>query len=126
MTAHDVYPRVATKITQQMNREKQAYATMSRLELATLLRQEAGQSRLRIGRNVADEIEAALDRQGFRVFPHISETGQNAAVRIIRRGTVFEKILNAFLHPDSTTDQQLADLLVKVKRTDLTSASVAG
>jgi hypothetical protein len=122
MTGTDLYLRMVTRITKQMDRDERAYVTKTRLELATLLREESGQPRSKIGRNVADAIEAALDHQGFRVFPHINEAGQHEGVRVIRRGTFFDQILNAFLHPGAITDRQLAELITKAKQSDLMKA----
>lgn len=116
MTVTDAYLKMATRMKQQLDHDRKAWATKTRLELATLLREVSGQPRLRIGRNVADSIEAALEQQGFRAFPHINEVGQHEAVRIIRRGTNFDQILNAFLHPGAITDERLAELLNKMKQ----------
>lgn len=116
MTGTDDYLKMAIGIKQQMDNERKMWTTKTRLELITLLRAVSKQPRLRIGRNVADSIEAALEQQGFRAFPHINEVGQHEAVRIIRRGTTLDKILNAFLHPGDMTDEQLAELANKLKQ----------
>jgi hypothetical protein len=114
----DVYLKLAKSIAHQMDQDRQAYKRMSRAEMGTLLRQVSGQPRSKIGKGVGDDIEAALEREGFRVFPHINEVGPNEAMRIFRRGTLADDILNAFLHPGATADMQLAHLITKVKQQD--------
>ncbi len=118
MSNNDLYFKIADEISSQMNQNKAAYATKTRLEIATLLRQISGQPRSKIGRNVGEAIEAALEQKGFRVFPHINDVGLHEAVRVIRRGTFVDQILNAFLHPGAMTDMNLADLITKVKQQD--------
>jgi len=114
----DIYLKVADTICRQMDQDRMAYATKTRLEIGTVLRQVSGQPRSKIGKNVGDAIEAALEQKGFRAFPHINDVGMHDAVRIIRRGTFVDQILNTFLHPGATTDTQLADLIAKVKQQD--------
>jgi hypothetical protein len=118
MLNQDIFFKVADTISRQMDQDRIAYTTKTRLEIATLLRQVSGQPRSKIGKNVGDSIEAALEQKGFRAFPHINDVGMHEAVRIIRRGTFVDQILNTFLHPGATTDTQLADLITKVKQQD--------
>jgi hypothetical protein len=118
MVNQDVFLKLADAVCRQMDQDRLAYMTKTRLEMATLLRQVSGQPRSKIGRNVGDAIEAALEHRGFRAFPHINDVGPHEAVRIIRRGTFVDQILNAFLHPGVTTDTQLAELITKVKQQD--------
>lgn len=114
----DLYLKVADSIGKQMDQDRKAYTTKTRMELTTLLREVARQPRSKIGKSVGEAIETALELRGFRAFPHINDAGTNDAVRIIRRGTFVEQILNAFLHPGATTDTQLAELITKVKQQD--------
>jgi hypothetical protein len=114
----DLYLKLADQIIRQMNQDKQAYATKTRMEITTLLRQISGQPRTKIGNSVGDAVEAALEHRGFRVFPHINEVETHGAVRIIRQGTMLNSILNAFLHPGATTDGELAELISKAKERD--------
>jgi hypothetical protein len=118
MTGSDIYLKLTDKIVHQMNSDRVAYATKTRSEITTLLRDISGQPRTKIGRSVGDAIEAALDHRGFRAFPHINELGTNGATRIIRRGTFADQILNAWLHPGTITDTALAELISKVKERD--------
>jgi hypothetical protein len=118
MVNHDLYFKVAEAISRQMDQDRLAYSTKTRLEIGTLLRQVSGQPRSKIGRNVGDAIEAALEQRGFRTFPHINDVGMHEAVRIFRSSSFVNQILNAFLHPGATTDMQLADLITKAKRQD--------
>ncbi len=118
MIAQDIYLKLAEAITGPMDRDRLAFSTKTRLEIATLLREVSGQPRSKIGRNVGDSIEAALEHRNFRAFPHINEVGTHEAVRIIRRGTLVDQILNAFLHPGVTTDTELARLITKAKDQD--------
>lgn len=119
MVAQDDYHKLATSIAKDMDHAGHAYTTKTRLEIATLLRNVTNQPRGKIGRNVADAIEAALQEKGLRVFPHINDTGPNDAVRIIRSASMINDILNAFLHPSTTTDKKLADLINTAKGHDL-------
>jgi hypothetical protein len=118
MTNNDVYLKVADAIVRQMNQDGLAYTTKTRLEIASLLRQISGQPRSKIGKNVGDAIESALEQKGFRAFPHINEVGMHDAVRIIRTASFINQILNAFLHPGAMTDTQLAEFITKVKQRD--------
>lgn len=118
MISQDIYLRLAEAITVQMDHDRMAFNTKTRLQITTLLRQVSGQPRSKIGRNVGDSIEAALEHRGFRAFPHINEVGAHEAVRVIRRGTLVDQILNAFLHPGVTTDTELAKLITKAKDQD--------
>lgn len=118
MSSNDIYFKVADAIARQMNQEGLAYTTKTRLEIAALLRQISGQPRSKIGKNVGDAIESALEQRGFRAFPHINDVGMHDAVRIIRTASFVNQILNAFLHPGAMTDTQLAELITKVKRQD--------
>lgn len=101
-----------------MNQDGLAYTTKTRLEIGALLRQVSGQPRSKIGKNVGDAIESALEQRGFRAFPHINDVGMHDAVRIIRTASFVNQILNAFLHPGAMTDIQLADFITKVKQRD--------
>ncbi len=118
MIDQDIYLKLAEAIIRQMDQDRMAFSTKTRLEIATLLRQVSGQPRSKIGRNVGDSIEAALEHRGFRVFPHINEVGAHEAVRVMRRGTLVDQILNAFIHPGATTDIELANLITKAKNQD--------
>lgn len=118
MVNHDMYIKVAEEISRQMDQGGLAYTTKTRLELGTLLRQVSGQPRSKIGKNVGDAIEAALEQRGFRTFPHINDVGTNEAVRIFRTSSFVNQILNAFLHPGATTDTQLAKLITTYKQQD--------
>lgn len=118
MTNNDIYFKVADAISRQMNQDRVAYTTKTRLEIAALMRQVSGQPRSKIGKNVGDAIESALEQKGFRVFPHINDVGMHDAVRIIRTASFVNQILNAFLHPGAMTDTQLAELITKAKRQD--------
>jgi len=118
VTNNDIYFTLAEAIARQMDQDRLAYATKTRLEMGTLLRQVSGQPRSKIGKNVGDAIEAALEQRGFRVFPHINDVGMHEAIRIFRSASFVNQILNAFLHPGAMTDTQLADLITKVKQQD--------
>lgn len=118
MVVQDTYLKLADQICRIMDQDRLAYTTKTRTELTTLLREVSTQPRSKIGASVGDAIETALDHRGFRVFPHINEVGTHEAVRIVRRGTFVDQILNAFLHPSATTDTELADLITKVKERD--------
>lgn len=118
MTNNDIYFRLADAVAQQMDQARLAYTSKTRLEMGTLLRQVSGQPRSKIGKNVGDAIEAALEQRGFRVFPHINDVGMHEAVRIFRSASFINQILNAFLHPGAMTDTQLAELIAKVKQQD--------
>jgi hypothetical protein len=118
VTTNDIYFKLAEAIARQMDQDHLAYSTKTRLEMGTLLRQISGQPRSKIGKNVGDAIEAALEQRGFRVFPHINDVGMHEAIRIFRSASFVNQILNAFLHPGAMTDTQLADLITKVKQQD--------
>ena len=115
MTEEDIYLKVADAVSRQMDADRLAYITKTRTELVSTLRAESGEPRRRIGRGVAEGIEAAMDRRGMKMFPHLHEIGSHEAVRIFRRGTFAEKVLRAILHPGATTGEELAKLISGAK-----------
>jgi hypothetical protein len=114
----DTYLKVADRIVGQMDKDGKAFVTKTRMEITTLLRDISGQPRSKIGASVGDAIEAALDHRGFRAFPHLNEVDTSGSTRIIRRGTYAEQLLNAWLHPGTMTDDDLAQAISKVKQHD--------
>ena len=115
MVAPDAYEKVAREIVGEMNQRSLAFLTKTRTEITTMIRKTSGQPRTKIGRNSAEAVEAALDRLAFKMFPSLSEVGVNEGVRIYRRGTVADRILQGILHPGATTDQELATTISEVK-----------
>jgi len=115
MVAPDAYDKVAREIVADMNHQQLAFVTKTRTELTTMIRKASGQPRTKIGRNAAEAVEAALDRLGFKMFPSLSEVGTNEGVRIFRRGTLADRVLQGILHPGATTDMELAQTISSVK-----------
>ncbi len=118
MVGPDVHEKVAAEITTEMDRLHRAFLTVTKLEITTALRRLGGQPRTRVGRSSADNVEAALERRGYKVFPALADVRTDEAVRIYRRGTFADQILQGILHPGATTDEELANIITKVKQAD--------
>jgi len=86
MVNADVHEKVAAEITAEMDRLHRAFLTVTKLEITTALRRLGGQPRTRVGRSSADNVEAALERRGYKVFPALADVRTDEAVRIYRRG----------------------------------------
>lgn len=115
---NDTYLKVADRLVAQMGKDSEAFTTKTRMEITTVLRDVSQQPRSKIGASVGDAIEAALDQRGFRVFPHLNDVDTGGSVRIIRRGSFAEKLLNAWLHPGTMTDEELGRSIFKIKQHD--------
>jgi hypothetical protein len=115
MVAPDAYEKVAKEIVAEMGHQGVAFLTKTRTEITTMIRKATGQPRTKIGRSSAEAVEAAIDRLGFKMFPSLSLVGANEAVRVYRRGTVADRILQGILHPGATTDIELATTICNVK-----------
>ncbi len=118
MVNADVHEKVAAEITAEMDRLHRAFMTVTKLEITTALRRLGGQPRTRVGRSSADNVEAALERRGYKVFPALADVRTDEAVRIYRRGTFADQILQGILHPGATTDEELANVISKAKAAD--------
>lgn len=103
---------------------------MDRTEFTQRLRRVSGESTIRIESVLGADLERALNDQGLRCYPSLSETTTGDRVRVFRAGSVVGDLIDAVLVPSADHDRDLAEAVAKVKensdwmRRDSTPAEV--
>lgn len=104
---------VARKLKQQLNGK--AFLTIERTDITQLLRDVSGEPATRIKSTLAGGLTTALINQGVQVYPSLGETTTGDTVRLYHAGSVLGQLIDTIVHPDQGTDQDLGDVLAKVK-----------
>lgn len=103
----------ARKLKQQLNGH--AFLTIQRTEITAVLRQISGEPATRIKSTLASDLTSALINQGVQVYPSLGETTTGDTVRLYHAGSVLGQLIDTIVHPDAGTDNELGDVLSKVK-----------
>lgn len=104
---------VSRKLRQQLN--GRAFLTIERTQITELLRQVSGEPTTRIKSTLAADLTSALVNQGVQVYPSLGETTTGDTVRLYHAGSVLGQLIDTIVHPDSGTDNDLGDVLSKIK-----------
>ena len=104
---------VARDLKDQLNRK--AFLTIDRSEITELVRQESREPTTRIKSGLAAALTDALNTQGVLVYPGLAETTTGDTVRLYHAGSVLAQLIDTIIHPDQGTDNELGDVIKKVK-----------
>ncbi len=104
---------VARRLKHQL--DARAFVTVPRTQITDLLRQESGEPTTRIKSGLAADLTSALITQGVLVYPGLGETTTGDMVRLYHAGSVLGQLIDTIVHPDPGTDNDLAEVLTKVK-----------
>ena len=109
------YVQVARELKKRLNGK--AFMTIARRDITEILRDVSGESTTRIKSGVAQGLTQVLLEQALRCYPSIEETEMYDSVRIFRAGSVFSNLVDLIIHPSVDTDNDVGDMLKKVKGT---------
>jgi len=118
MPSKDSYRTAAKKMKQLLDSEHSAFRTVQAKEITGAVQSAAGS-----GGHGGAEMESALLEEGLLVFPSLTQQPSDGYVRLYRSGTVIANILNAIRYPGSGSDNDLAQLIAKVKTPKSLSAA---
>lgn len=122
MASKDDYRQAARKLKEQLDKTHSAFKTIQLAEIGAALNLHAGAGGQIKGATGAAEMETALLDEGLLVFPPLG-SATDGYVRLYRSGTVIATILNAIRYPGSGSDEDLANLISKVKTPKALSVS---
>jgi hypothetical protein len=114
MPNKDDYRKVARIVKKNLDTDKLAFKTYQRNDLLKELKAIAG-SGAQKGENTWEELEAAFNNEGLLVFPALAKTEEDGFTRVYRSGSRIAAILNAMRFPGGGSDEELAQLLGKLK-----------
>lgn len=117
MPSKDDYRKVAKEIKRELDSYRLAFKTFNLVEISRKLKEAAGNGAHSKGDDTFDELEAAFLQEGLLIFPSPTRAEEDGYVRVIRSGTVLAGILNALRFPGEGSDDELASMLGKIKRT---------
>lgn len=113
MPSHSDLVRVARQLKGELN--GYAFKTVPRMEITTALRRISGEDNTRIKANMSEELQQALLDQGVRSYPPLRDTASGGTVRLFHAGSLLGNLVDLVLYPAAEADQELADILTKVK-----------
>src|SRR5437899_1603078 len=97
MPNQDHLIQVARSVRRDLDRDAKAFMTMDRMALTQRLRDLSGESTTRIKAANGAELERALNDQGLRCYPSLSETTTGDRVRVFRAGSAVGDLIDAVL-----------------------------
>ena len=92
-----------------------AFLTIPRREITEMLREVSEEETTRIKAGLSEQLERALFEQGLRAFPRIQDTSTDDTIRLFHPGTVVADLVDVLIHPDASTDKELAEITNKLK-----------
>jgi hypothetical protein len=115
MPTHDHLIQVARSVRRELDRDAKAFKSIDRMQLTERLREISGEPSTRIKAAIGADLERALNDQGLRCYPRLSETSTNDRIRVFRAGSVVGDLIDAVLVPSPDHDRDLAEALAKFK-----------
>ena len=116
MPSKDDYRKVAIQIKRDLDSYRLAFKTFNLAEISRKLKDIAGDGAHNKGEDTFGELESAFLQEGLLIFPSPVRAEEDGYVRVIRSGSVLASILNALRFPGEGSDDELADMLGKIKR----------
>lgn len=92
-----------------------AFITVARTDITAKLREVSGEPNTRIKAQLAKDLTDCLAGQAVQVYPPLTETTTGDNVRLYHAGSVLGQLIETIAHPDLSTDDDLGDVLSKVK-----------
>jgi hypothetical protein len=114
MPNKDDYRKVARIVKKNLDADKLAFKTYQRNDLLKELKVIAGTGAQK-GEDTWSELEAAFNNEGLLAYPPLAKTEEDGFSRIYRSGSRIAAILNAIRFPGGGSDEELAQLLGKLK-----------
>ncbi|GMU61118.1 MAG: hypothetical protein AMXMBFR34_28810 [Myxococcaceae bacterium] len=115
MASKDDYRQAAKKLKASLDEKHAAFMTFQLSAIEDALHGKAGTGSKASGNKSGAEMEAALLEEGLICYPPLTSPPTDGYVRLYRTGTMIANILNAIRYPGSGSDQDLANLITKVK-----------
>lgn len=113
MPTHDHLVQVARTVRRELDRESKAFMSMDRMQLTQRLREVSRESSTRIKAALGADLERALNDQGLRCYPSLTETTTGDRVRVFRAGSTVGDLIDAVLLPSPDHDRDLTEALAK-------------
>jgi len=104
---------VARRLKKELN--GRAFLTIQRTKITEYLREESGEPTTRIKSGLAEDLTSALITQGVQIYPGLGETTTGDTVRLYHAGSVLGQLIDTIVYPDPGTDDELGDVLTKIK-----------
>jgi hypothetical protein len=117
MPTQDHLVQVARSVRRELDREGKAFTTLDRMQLTRRLRDISGEGTTRIKIALGADLERALNDQGLRCYPRLTETTTGDRVRVFGGGSAVGELFDAVLVPSPDHDRDLAEALAKFKGT---------
>lgn len=115
MTQNAIYSQVAGQIAQYLNSFKLAFKTYHVSDFDEMIKTVAGESARVSTQKTSEDFEYALLERGFVIYPKIANAA-DGYVRVIRANSIVGNLLNSFKYVGSSGDEDLAKLLIQLKR----------
>ena len=109
------YGSVAQQIASYLNAFHFAFKTYQTSDFEKMLKAIAGEGARLSGGDTTQQLETAFLERGFRIYPSINNSS-DGYVRVIRTNSIVGNLLNAFLYVGSSGDDDLAALLIRLKK----------
>jgi hypothetical protein len=117
MPTKDDFRKVARLIKRELGGDRLAFKTYQRERFTTELKEVAGAGAHSKSGDTWQELEAAFSHEGLLVFPPLDSTEEDGYTRVYRSGSLVASVLNSIRFPGGGSDEELATMLGKVKRT---------
>ena len=95
----------------------QAFTTVSKRDMANMLREASGNPGARLTKARAKRLESSLRLNGIIAYPELEDTNAADNIRLYHAGTVAAEVAHAILYPSEDADKKLAVLTQKAKGT---------
>ena len=116
MPTKDDFRKVARLIKRELDSDHLAFKTYQRERFSTELKAIAGAGAHGSSTDTWEELETAFSHEGLLVFPPLDATEEDGYTRVYRSGSLVAGILNSIRFPGGGSDEELANLLGRVKR----------
>ena len=113
MPTHTHIHILARRLTTELNGH--AFMTIGRTDITDMLRRVSGEPATRIKRRIAQELTEALSDHGIGVYPPIDQTTTGDTLRLFHQDSIFGHIVEIIVNPDSDSDKDLGEMILKVK-----------
>lgn len=118
MANKDDFRIVAKGVKVELDSYRMAFKTFLLQDITKRLQLTAGSGAQIKGADTFEKLEMAFLQEGLLLFPAPAEAEEeDGYIRVIRSGSVLASILNSLRFPGEGSDDELAIMLGKIKRT---------
>jgi len=115
VTTKDNYRQVARTIKRELDQDRLAFKTYHRDRFFTDLKTHAGEHAHKKGTTADEDMETAFMLEGLIIYPSFADLEKDGYTRVFRSGSLIAGILNAIRFPGGGSDEELANLLGRLK-----------